>query len=74
MRDGSIGELVKALRKLELPSERSEKRRTQVLYCLEPLSRAAPGTSLREQVNDAKLIREVFERTVRSLTRLEVLG
>jgi excinuclease ABC A subunit len=74
VRDGSIGELVKALGKLEPPSARSEKRRAQILHCLEPLGRAVPRAPLREPVVDAELLRDVFERTVRSLTRLEVLG
>lgn len=74
VRDGTIGELVKALRKLDPPSKRSEKRREQIVHCLEPLSRAVPNAPLREPVDDDKLLRDVYERAVRSLTRLEVLG
>jgi excinuclease UvrABC ATPase subunit len=74
VRDGTIGELVKTLRKLDPPSKRSEKRRAQILHCLEPLSRAVPNAPLREPVDDDKLLRDVYERAVRSLTRLEVLG
>lgn len=71
--DGTIGDLVKALRKLSPASIRSEKMRERILYCIDPLSRAIPQAPLRGNVGDAKLLRAVFERTVQSFTQLEVL-
>lgn len=75
VRDGNIGDMVKALGKSAPPSARSKKMLKRILYCLEPLSHTnVSKTRLREPVRDAKLLRSVFERTVHSLTRLEVLG
>jgi excinuclease ABC A subunit len=73
VREGTVGELVKALAKLDLASKRSKMMRARVIHCLEPVSGAAPKSLLREPVGDIKLIRAVFERIVRSQTRLEVL-
>jgi excinuclease ABC A subunit len=72
--EGAIGDFAKTLAKLALPSVRSERMRARVLHCLEPLIRAVPRALLREPIGDAELLRAVFERTVRSLTRLGVLG
>jgi hypothetical protein len=74
VREGTVEELVKALGKLDPPSKRSKMMRARVIHCLEPVSSAAPKSLLREPVGDIKLIRAVFERVVRSQTRLEVLG
>lgn len=71
--EGTIGDLVKTLDKMDLPSKRSEKMRARILYCLEPLNEAAPQAPLREPVGDAKLLRAVFKRAVRSQTQLDVL-
>jgi excinuclease ABC A subunit len=70
---GSMGDLVEALEKLLPASERSKRMRKRILHCLEPLSRSATSAKLREPFDDAKLLRAVFERTVGSFTRLEVL-
>jgi excinuclease UvrABC ATPase subunit len=70
---GSVGDLVKALETLAPASERSKRMRKRILHCLEPLSRSAHSAKLRESFDDTKLLRAVFERTVHSLTRLEVL-
>jgi excinuclease UvrABC ATPase subunit len=73
--EGTIGDLVKAMDTLVPVSVRSKRMRKRILYCLEPLSRAAASkTKLREPIRDTKLLRAVFEKTVHSLTRLEVLG
>jgi excinuclease ABC A subunit len=74
VRDGAIGDMVKALGKLPPTSNRSERMRDRILHCLEPLSRAVPRASLRETVGEAELLRAVFERTVSSMTGLGVLG
>lgn len=75
VRSGNIGELVKALEELVPMSNRSKKMQKRILYCLKPLSQsAASELKLREPVGDAKLLRSVFERTVQSFTRLEVIG
>jgi excinuclease UvrABC ATPase subunit len=71
---GTIGGLVHALRKFSPASSRSKRMLDRILYCLEPLSDAIPRASLREPIEDAKLLRGVFERTVHSMTRLEVIG
>jgi excinuclease ABC A subunit len=75
VQEGTIKDLIKVIGKLVPVSARSKRMRKRILYCLEPLSRApASNTKLREPVKDTKLLRAVFERTVHSLTRLEVLG
>lgn len=75
VRSGSIGDLVKALEEMVPVSNRSKKMQKRILYCLKPLSQStASEFKLREPVGDAKLLRSVFERTVHSLTRLEVIG
>jgi excinuclease ABC A subunit len=74
VREGTVGDLVKALGKLAPASERSGKTRARILHCLEPLSRGVPRASLREAVDDAGLVRAVFERAVGSMTELGVLG
>jgi excinuclease UvrABC ATPase subunit len=74
VRDATVGELVKALGKIVPKSIRSEKMKTRILHCLQPLSQAAPKARLREPIGDSRLARAVFERTVHSLTRLDVLG
>jgi len=74
VRKGTVKELVKTLGALAPPSERSKRMRKRILHCLEPLSRTVPHASLREPVGDAKLLRDVYERTVQTMTRLEVLG
>lgn len=74
VRDGTVGEFVKALGELEPASVRSKRWREQILRCLEPLKRAAPRARLREPVGDDGLLRDVFKRAVRSQTRLEVIG
>jgi excinuclease ABC A subunit len=73
VRDGTVGDLAKALEKLIPASERSKRMRKRILYCLEPLNRAASNAKLREPLKDTKLLLAVFERAVHSLTRLEVL-
>jgi excinuclease ABC A subunit len=73
--EGTIGDLVEAMDILVPVSARSKRMRKRILYCLAPLSRATNSkTKLREPIRDIKLLRVVFERTVHSLTRLEVLG
>ncbi|HEX8089016.1 MAG TPA: hypothetical protein VF762_09200 [Blastocatellia bacterium] len=74
VRDGGVGDFLKALTKFGPPSVRSEKMRARILYCLEPLNEAAPRAPLRETISDPKLLRAVFERVVRRFTRLQVLG
>jgi excinuclease UvrABC ATPase subunit len=74
VREGTVGELVKALAKLDPASKRSKMMRARVIHCLEPVSNAAPKSLLRNPVGDVELIRAVFQRVVRSQTRLEVLG
>lgn len=75
VRKETVGEMLKAVEELVPASARSGKRRERILYCLEPLSRGpSSGIKLREQVADAKLLRAVFERAVRSQTTLEVIG
>lgn len=74
VKDGMVGDFVKALKGMEPASARSKRRREQILHCLEPVSHAAPRSRLREPVGDAGLVRDVFERAVRSQTRLEVIG
>lgn len=74
VRDGSVGDLVKALEKLVPASERSKRMRKRILYCMESLNRAVSSARLREPLEDVKLVRAVFEKTVHSLTRLEVIG
>jgi excinuclease UvrABC ATPase subunit len=73
VRDATIGDLAKALGKLIPSSKRSERTRERILHCFEPLSRVVPRAPLREPIGDAELLRAVFERTVHSMTRLEVL-
>lgn len=74
VRSGSIGDLIKALEELVPVSNRSKKMQKRILYCLKPLSQpAASELKLREPVSDVKLLRSVFERTVQSFTRLEVI-
>jgi len=74
VQEGAVWELVKALEKLNPASSRSERTRDRVLHCLGPLRDKAPKASLREPLKDTELVRDVFERAVRSQTRLEVLG
>jgi excinuclease ABC A subunit len=74
IKDGTVGELARALKKLTPPSARSKKTRTRVLHCLEPIVRSKPSMHLRETIDDEKLLRAVFQRTVSSMTRLKVLG
>lgn len=74
VRKGTIKEFVKTLGELESQSERSKRMRERILYCLEPLSRTVPQSPLREPVGDIKLLRNVYERAVQSMTRLEVIG
>jgi excinuclease ABC A subunit len=73
VRGGSVEDLIKALEKLVPASERSKRMRKRILHCLEPLNRSASNAKLREPLDDFKLLRAVFEKTVHSLTRLEVL-
>jgi len=74
VREGSVGELIKALEKLKPVSARSGEMLNRVLHCLKPLRDAAPKAPLRKPLGDVELLRDVFERIVRSQTRLEVLG
>jgi excinuclease UvrABC ATPase subunit len=74
IRTGTIGGLRQALKKLSPASSRSHRTCDRIVYCLEPLSDAVPRAALREPIEDAKLIRAVFERSVRSLTQLRVIG
>jgi excinuclease ABC A subunit len=74
VRRGTVKDLVEELGELAPTSERSKRMRKRILHCLEPLSRTKQQASLREPVGDAKLLRAVYERTVRSMTRLEVIG
>jgi excinuclease ABC A subunit len=74
VRKGTIKDLVKTLSELAPSSDRSKRMRKRILHCLEPLSRTTSQASLREPIGNTKLLREVYERTVRSMTRLEVVG
>jgi excinuclease ABC A subunit len=74
VRCGTIGEMMTALEKLTLTTKRSDRTRKRILHCLEPLNRSIPKAPLREPIEDIKLHRAVFERTVHSMTRLGVLG
>ena len=73
VREGAIREFTQALRKMRPPGSRAKHMRDRVVHCLEPLSRAVPQAPLREPINDPKLLRSVFERTVHSMTRLKVV-
>ncbi|PYS89092.1 MAG: hypothetical protein DMF64_18525 [Acidobacteria bacterium] len=73
VRKGTVGDMIRELGKLEPVSARSEGMRARLLYCLEPVSSAEPRSLLRETLKETKLIRAIFERAVRSQTRLEVL-
>jgi excinuclease ABC A subunit len=74
VRKGTVKELVKELGDLAPASERSKRMRKRVIHCLEPLSRTAPQMPLREPVSEVTMFRAVYERTVQSMTRLDVLG
>lgn len=74
VREGTIAELAKALREMTPASTRSKNAHTRVLHCLEPLVHAIPRAPLSDEINDSKLLRAVFERTVHSMTNLKVLG
>lgn len=75
VREGTVEDLVEELGKLVPVSARSKRMLKRILYCLEPLNRAAASKlKLREPVGDGGLLRAVFEQTVHSLTRLEVIG
>ncbi|MFY9619746.1 MAG: hypothetical protein WAQ99_08025 [Pyrinomonadaceae bacterium] len=73
VKDGTVGDFAKALKKMEPASARSRKTRARVLHCLEPIVGRNPGMRLRETVDDDELLLAVFERSVSSLTRLKVL-
>lgn len=73
VKDGTVADFAKALKTMEPASARSKKTRARVLHCLEPIVASNPGMHLRETVDDEKLLLAVFERSVRSLTRLKVL-
>lgn len=72
--EGTVGELAKALSELTLASSRSKSMRRRLLHCLEPLVKAIPRHALREEIEDPKLLRSVFERTAHSMTNLKVIG
>lgn len=72
--NGTVSDFVKALKKLAPPSTRSRKTRARVLQCLEPIIRSKPSMHMRETIDDEKLLRAVFQRTVSSMTQLKVLG
>jgi excinuclease ABC A subunit len=74
VRDSTLGELTKELRKLKLSSTRSERTRERILFCLEPANQLIPGAALRKPVTNVDLHRAVFERVVHSMTRMKVLN
>lgn len=74
VREGTVGDLFKALEAFETTSPRSKKRLERILDCLKPLKVSGLKIRLREPLGDAELQRAVFERTVRNMTTLEVIG
>lgn len=74
IREGTVGEFVRELSELTPASSRSKKTRARVLHCIEPVVRAIPRASLKEEIDDTRLLRAVFERTTHSMTNLKVIG
>jgi excinuclease ABC A subunit len=74
VREGTVAQLATALREMTPASSRSKNARSRLLHCLEPLVRAVPRAPLNEEIEDAKLLRAVFERTAHSMTNLKVIG
>ena len=73
VRTGTVKQLAQALSQVDSPNRRSHRTKDRILHCLEPLTRMAPQARLREPVADPDLLRSVFERTVHSMTQLQVL-
>ncbi len=74
VRTGTVKELAQALRQADSPNQRSQRTKARILHCLEPLVRMAPQARLREPLDDPDILRAVFERTIRSMTQLQVLN
>jgi excinuclease ABC A subunit len=74
IREGTIGELVEALREITPASNRSKNTRSRVLHCLEPLTRAIPNAPLNKEIVDPNQLRTVYDRVVHSMTNLKVIG
>jgi len=72
VRMGTVKQLTDALRQADPPNRRSKRTQARVLHCLEPLVRMAPQARLREPIDDPEILRAVFERTVRSMTQLQL--
>jgi excinuclease UvrABC ATPase subunit len=70
VREGTIGELSIALKRLSTSSERQRRACQRLLQCLEPL--AGGGNALRAPA-DALLLQEVSRRVVQSFTEMPVL-
>ena len=73
VRTGTVKQLAQALSRVDSPNRRSHRTKVRILHCLEPLTLMAPQARLREPVGDPDLLRSVFERTVHSMTQLQVL-
>lgn len=74
VRKGTVKGLGKALKEFDPPSRRSLKTRQRILYCLEPVTESMSQALLKEPVDDPKVLRAVFDRTVRKMTRLKIVG
>lgn len=73
VRDGNIEAFSRAIAGMNPASRRSERTRSRVLHCLDPLRQACPQAPMRQPVEDPGLLRTVFERVVGSMIQLKVV-